>query len=211
MWTFVRYYAKGEFSVLIFIVSVQETENYQEKITFSEIIPEISSKIDIQRTLSCRPEKFQVCLRHLVILYHHTCVKLSFPLPRLYSDQTKGYFCTKNACISLYFDCLSWRRRPSLFLKEEMPVDNFTLCVCERERDRDKQREKRKREKMSNLTVSRLNVTQNLPRNVCHIQGVIIRVIFSNKCHITISLIHNDYNAISILMLQVTVCRPTVR
>jgi len=38
--------------------------------------------------------------------------------------------------------------------------------------------------------MSRLNVTQNLPRNVCHIQGVITRVIFSNKCSITISLIH---------------------
>jgi len=46
------------------------------------------------------------------------------------------------------------------------------------------------------MTVPRL-----LPPNLCHIQGVITRVIFSNKCHITISLILNDYIAISILML----------
>ena len=146
MWTFVRYSAKGEFSVLIFIVSVEENENYQEKITFSGIIPEISSKIDTQRTLSSRPEMFQVCLRHLVILYHHTCAihVLSFPLPRLYSNQPKGYFCTKNAHISYISITLSWRRRPSLFLMAEMPVDNFTLCVCERERQTDREKRERK-------------------------------------------------------------------
>jgi hypothetical protein len=60
MWTFVRYSAKGEFSVLIFIVSVQETENYQQTIKFSGIIPEISSKIDIQLMLCSKSEKFQV-------------------------------------------------------------------------------------------------------------------------------------------------------
>ena len=137
MWTIVRYAIQGEISVLIFFVSVQETENYQEKIKFSGIIPEISSKIDIQRTLSSKSEKCQVCLRHLVILHHHTCAKLSFPLPRLYSNQSKGYFCTKNIHISLDFDYLVLKKTSiSLLNGRDACRQLYVMCVCVCEKER---------------------------------------------------------------------------
>jgi hypothetical protein len=144
MWTFVRYSAKGKISLLIFIVSVQETKNYQEKINFSGIIPEISSKTDIQRTLSSKSGKCQVCLRQPVILYHNTCAKLSFPLPRLYSDPLKAYFCTKNAHMSLHFDYPLLKKTPISLLNGKDARRQFEdcvcVCVCERERERERVR-----------------------------------------------------------------------
>ena len=225
----------------------------------------------MQRTLSSRPEKFQVCLRHLVMLYHHTCAKLSFPLPRLYSSQPKGYFSTKNAhiltysmvqspswetnwfaasqeisrilrnpkvhyrthkrpppiCIlgqpnpvyiptsylleihpniihpseSLYFDYPVLKKTP-LSLSSGRDARRHLYAVCVWEREREKKEKERKNEQFDLFPTK--CYTESYEKPVPH-SGVIIRVTISNKFHITISLILNDYNAILILMLQVTV------